>query len=91
MIDKNDAMLAAIEVVTAWTDNQDDNEFVAERATQYTAGPDGGLTLTIGLITLSGVLLQNFAKARGDGTPEGERAILRELALRVERRRNREI
>lgn len=89
MIDKNEAMLTAIEVVTAWTDNQDNTDFVTERVVGYTAGPDDGLTLTVGLLNLSGVLLQNLAKVRGDGTPEGERAILRELALRVERRRQR--
>ena len=87
MIEKDEAMLTAIEVMTAWTDNQNDTEFAAQRAAQYTAGPDDGLTLTVGLISLSGILLQNLAKARGDGTPEGERAILREFALRVERRR----
>ena len=93
MIDKNNAMLTAIEVVTAWTDSEDDNEFVAQRASQHTAGPDDGLTLTVGLISLSGVLLQNLAKLRGasgEATADEQREILRELALRVERRRGRD-
>jgi hypothetical protein len=86
VIDKNEAWLKAIEVVTAWTDSHDGTAFVSERIGEYTAGPDGGLELTAGLVNLAGVLLQNLAKARGDGTPEGERAILHEFALRVNRR-----
>jgi hypothetical protein len=83
MIDKNEAMLKAIEVVTAWTDDEHNTDFVTERVVGYTAASeDEGLELTAGLVTLAGVLLQNLAKARG----EGERAILRELALRVQRR-----
>jgi hypothetical protein len=86
VIDKNEAWLKAIEVMTAWTDDQDSTDFASARAGEHTAGPDGGLELTAGLISLAGVLLQNLAKARGDGTPEGERAILHEFALRVKRR-----
>jgi hypothetical protein len=93
MIDKNEAMLTAIEVVTAWTDSEDNTEFVAQRASQHTAGPDDGLTLTTGLISLCGVLLFNLAKLRGasgEATAEEQREILRELALRVERRQGRD-
>ena len=82
-------MLTAIEVVTAWTDSEDNTEFVTERVAGYTAGPDDGLTLTVGLVNLCGVLLLNLAKLRGasgDATTEEQRKILRELALRVERR-----
>ena len=56
MIDKDEAMLTAIEVMTAWTDSEDDTEFVAQRASQHTAGPDDGLALTTGLISLCGLL-----------------------------------
>lgn len=92
MIDKNEAMLTAIEVVTAWTDSEDDTEFAAQRASQHAAGPDEGLTLTVGLISLCGVLLSNLAKLRGasgEATAGEQREILRDLALRVERRQGR--
>ena len=70
--------------MTAWTDDEHNTDFVTERVAGYTAGPDDGLELTVGLVNLSGVLLQNLAKARG----EGERDILHELALRTQRRRD---
>ena len=92
--DKNEGMLTAIEVVTAWTDSDDDDtEFAAQRASQHTAGPDERLTLTVGLISLCGVLLFNLAKLRaasGEATAEEQREILRDLALRVERRQGRD-
>jgi hypothetical protein len=68
VIDKNQAWLKAIEVMTAWTDNQDSTDFVSERIGEYTERPDDGLELTAGLVNLAGVLLQNLAKARGNGT-----------------------
>jgi hypothetical protein len=89
MIDKNEAMLTAIDVVTAWTDNEDNTDFVSERVGEYLAGPDDGITLTVGLVNLFGVLLMNLAKVRGasgDGMTEEQREILRELALRTSRR-----
>jgi hypothetical protein len=89
VIDKNEAWLKAIEVMTAWTDEQDSTDFVSGRIGQHTAGADDGLELTAGLVNLAGALLSNLAKERGNGTPEGEREILQEFARRVERRRQR--
>ncbi len=89
MIDPNEAWLQAIEVMTAYTDNDNDTSFATGIAGERTAGEDGGLTLVAGLINLSGMLLYNLAKQRGDGSAEGQRAILNEFALVVKRRQER--
>jgi hypothetical protein len=83
MVDKNEALRTAIDVMTAWTDQQDSTEFISRRAGEHLAGTDEGVELTSGLVTLCGVLLLNLAKAAGasgDGTPEEQRAILQDLA-----------
>ena len=85
MIDKDEATRTAIDVMTALTDQQDSTDFVSQRVGEYLAGPDGGVELTVGLVNLCGWLLLRLAKAEGasgNATPDEQRAILRELALR---------
>jgi hypothetical protein len=58
-------------------------------AGEYLAGPDGGVELTVGLVNLCGWLLLRPAKAEGtsgNATPDEQRAILRDIALRSWRR-----
>ena len=89
MIDKNEAIRTAIDVMTALTTQQDSTEFVSQRVGEYLAGEDEGIELTVGLVNLCGWLLLRLAKAEGasgNATPEEQRAILRDLALRSWRR-----
>jgi hypothetical protein len=70
----------------AYIDNDHDTSFVSELVGTYFAEPEGGEEVAAGLINLSGMLLYNLAKARGDESVDGQRAILQEFAKRVVRR-----
>jgi hypothetical protein len=89
MIDKNESIRKAIDALTAWTTEQDSTDFVSRRVGEYLAGPDEGVGLLVGLLNLSGWLLLRLAKAEGESgnaTPQEQRAILQDLALKAWRR-----
>jgi hypothetical protein len=69
MIDKNDAWLKAISAVTAYIDNDHNTDLASELVDNYFADPNGGAEVASGRINLSGMLLYNLAKARGDASP----------------------
>jgi hypothetical protein len=86
MIDKNEALRNAIDVMTAWTMQQDSTEFAQGRVAEYLAGPDGGVAFMLGLLSLAGWLLLRVAKAEGasgNATPDEMRAVLQDIARRT--------
>ncbi|MDX1888697.1 hypothetical protein [Mycolicibacterium sp. 050158] len=68
----------AIDVMTAWVDD-DDGDFVHERIRAYLAEPDGSPGLITGLVNLSGLLLMGMEVTLGKSTPE----ILQTIATTV--------
>ena len=70
----HDATGWAIDVMTAWTD-QDDQAFVHERIATYLAEPDGASRLITGLVNLSGLLMSGLEVTTGKAPPEILRAI----------------
>jgi len=81
----NDAVRAAIDVMTAWTSEQDRTNFASSRVAYYVGkGPESEGQLLVGLLSLTGWLLTRLAKAEGESgnaTPEEMRAILQDIAL----------
>jgi hypothetical protein len=86
MIDKDEGIRKAIDVMTAWTFEQDRTDFAGSRVTEYLGEPDGGFEFLMGLLSLSGWLLLRAAKAEGESgnaTPEEMRAVLQDIARRT--------
>jgi hypothetical protein len=89
MIDKSEATLKAIDVMTALTTQQDSTDFVTERVLEYLGGPDQGIELVVGLVNLSQLLLLLAAKAEGESgnaTPDEQRAVLQYIAQKALKR-----
>jgi hypothetical protein len=62
-----DSVRRAIEIMTAWTVDPD-NQFTWSRFVQnVTDEPDGAITLLMGFVTLGGELLVGLEKATGHG------------------------
>jgi hypothetical protein len=86
MADKDEGVRIAIDVMTAWTTEQDGTEFTASRVAEYLGDPDGGRAFLNGMISLSGYLLVGLARAEGESgnaTPEEMLAILQDIARRT--------
>lgn len=56
----------AIDVMTAWSDHTDGKKFAADRVAAYVgADADGAVTLTVGFINLSAILLLQLQAVTG--------------------------
>jgi len=56
----------AIDVMTAWSEQSDGNKFAADRVAAYVgAEADGAMTLTVGFINLSAILLLQLQAVTG--------------------------
>jgi hypothetical protein len=65
----------AIDVMTAWSHNDHDTDFMRERIDTYLAEPGGCTGLITGLVNLSGLLLSGMEMTTGRSTPEVLQAI----------------
>jgi hypothetical protein len=65
----------AIDVMTAWSDDDPDIEFLHERIDAYLSEPDGCTGLITGLVNLSGLLLLGMEMTTGKGRSETLQAI----------------
>lgn len=85
-MDRSEAVRAAIDVMTAWTMQQDSTDYAQDRVARYLAAPDGGAAFTTGLLSLAGWLLLRAAKAEGasgNATPDEMRAVLQDIARKT--------
>jgi hypothetical protein len=59
----------AIDVMTAWSDLDDDQFFLASRVAAYAgAEPEGAMKLTVGFVDLAAILLLQLQEASGADT-----------------------
>lgn len=70
----------AIDVMTAWSDDDHHTEFLHERIDAYLAEPDGCTGLITGLVNLSGLLLMGMEMTTGKGTFDTLQAIASTVA-----------
>jgi hypothetical protein len=67
----------AIDVMTAWSDQDGDKFFLASRVAAYAgAEPQGAMKLTVGFVNLTAILLLQLQEASGADT----QSILRDAA-----------
>lgn len=70
----------AIAVMTAWTDDENKDDFATKTVTSYLEeDPDAEIKLVVGLINLSGFLLVKLENETGSDM----RAILQDIAKKV--------
>ena len=69
----------AIDVMTAWTQDQD-TAFMHERINAYLTEPEGSSGLITGLVNLSGLLLMGMGVTTGKTTRETLQAIASTVA-----------
>jgi hypothetical protein len=75
--EKNEWTRQAIDVMTAWSVDTDDEFFLASRVAAYAcAEPAGAMKLTVGFINLAAILLLQLQEASGADT----RTILQDAA-----------
>lgn len=65
----------AIDVMTAWTNDDHGTNFWQERIDSYLSEPEGREGLITGLVNLSGLLLMGMEVTTGRSTPEVLQAI----------------
>jgi len=70
----------AVDVMTAWIDEDSDTDFVHERIDAYLSEPEGCSGLITGLINLTGLLLMGMEVGSGKSTPQILRAIASTLS-----------
>lgn len=71
----------AIDVMTAWTHDDQNTDFMHERIDSYVSEPEGCEGLITGLVNLSGLLLSGMEMTTGNSTRE----ILQAIASTVSR------
>jgi hypothetical protein len=70
----------AIDVMTAWIDDDSDTDFVHARIDAYLSEPEGCSGLITGLVNLTGLLLMGMEVSTGKATPEILQAIASTLS-----------
>jgi len=78
-IDRAEWTRRGIDVMMAWTQNDDDRSFAIDRFKDYANNPEGLVPLTVGLISLTGILLLRLT----NGNRQKMREILREIAAQT--------
>jgi hypothetical protein len=78
----------AVEAMTAWTLEQDQARFAEALVAEHMATQEEAHVFAVGMISLCGWMLVRAAKAEGESgqaTPDEMRAILQDIAQRIER------